>query len=56
MSNDAASAIGKEPKWRKVFLESDRQILIEVRKYIFFTVPTLPVYFMFKINLLYSNV
>ena len=35
MSNDAASAIGKEPKWRKVFLESDRQILIEVRKYIF---------------------
>lgn len=55
MSNDATSAIGKEPKRRKVFQESDRQILIEAMKHIFPTVPTLPVYFLFKINLLYSK-
>ena len=35
MSNDAVSAIGKEPKKRKVFVESDQQILIEAMKYIF---------------------
>ena len=49
MSEGEANA-GKTPK-RKSFPESDKQILIKAMKYIFFNVPTLPVYFMFKINL-----